>query len=79
VKSVGKITSGEREQTVKIISTMNVAGSFVPHTFIYPRKLLNVVYINKPKRGHPGPFWANRQKVPDDVRLEQVGSHKPQY
>lgn len=39
---------------------------------------LTSCYSNKPKRGRPVSFLANKRKVPDDVRLQQVGSHMPQ-
>jgi hypothetical protein len=37
-KTVGKVTSGERGQTVTVICAMNAARTFVPPAFIFPRK-----------------------------------------
>lgn len=34
-------------------------------------------YTNRPKRGRPVSFLANKRRVPDDVRLNQVGDHMP--
>ena len=35
---VGKVTSGERGQTVTAICGMNAAGMYIPPMFIFPRK-----------------------------------------
>jgi hypothetical protein len=37
-KIVGKVTSGERGQTVTVMCAMNAAGTFTPPAFIFPRK-----------------------------------------
>jgi len=37
-KLVGRITSGERGQTVTTMCAMNAAGTYIPPMFIFPRK-----------------------------------------
>lgn len=37
-RSVGKITSGEKGQTITAMCCMNAAGTYIPPMFIYPRK-----------------------------------------
>jgi hypothetical protein len=37
-RSIGKISSGERGQTVTVICAMSASGTFIPPMFIFPRK-----------------------------------------
>lgn len=41
LKQVGKITSGERGQTVTILCAMNAVGNYIPPLLIFPRKRMN--------------------------------------
>lgn len=53
-RSVGKITSGERGQTVTVICAMNAAGTFVPPTFIFPHKRMVESLMNGAPAGALG-------------------------
>lgn len=53
-RAVGKITSGERGKTVTVICALNAAGTFVPPTFIYPRKRMVQSLMNGAPAGALG-------------------------
>ena len=53
-RSVGKITSGERGVTVTVLCAMNAAGTFVPPTFVYPRKRMVQSLMNGAPAGALG-------------------------
>lgn len=45
-RSVGRITSNERGQTITAMCCMNAAGTFLPPMFIYPRKRMMESLLN---------------------------------
>ena len=53
-RSVGKVTSAEREQTVTVLCAFNAAGGFVPPAFIYPRKRMMESLLNGAPAGSVG-------------------------
>ena len=64
-KQVGKITSGERGQTVTAVCSMNAAGSYAPPMLIFPRKRMQTTLMNGAPDGAIGACsdngWINSQ------------------
>ena len=53
-KQMGKITSGERGQTVTIVCCMNAVGTYIPPFLIFPRKRMNDLLMNDTPFGSVG-------------------------
>jgi hypothetical protein len=58
-KQIGKVTSGERGQTVTIICCMNAAGTYIPPFMIFPRKRMNMTLLNDTPPGTVGVVSAS--------------------
>ncbi len=53
-RSVGRITSGERGQTVSVMCAMNAVGTYIPPMFIFPRKRMVESLMNGAPSGSIG-------------------------
>jgi hypothetical protein len=58
-KQIGKVTSGERGQTMTIICCMNAAGTYIPPFMIFPRKRMNMTLLNDTPPGTVGVVSAS--------------------